>query len=110
MCTMQSEGISLTKECFVSSSVDNAIKVLNEALQLHPEAINALFNTHVSVNDALANHPTIQVREGNYLSVIGILNGIFGADEEKNGFLAKSVDTDTERIVAFQRYIKPSDA
>ena len=42
-------------------SVDHAIDILNEALSLDPQAIKDLVNARVACNEAMADHPTIQV-------------------------------------------------
>lgn len=56
-----------------------AIAYLNELLSLDPDAINMLLTRHyVTVNDALINHPTVQIRHDNMLGVLGLINGMFG--------------------------------
>lgn len=68
---------------------DFAIEVLNRALWEDPEAINALFKVRVPCNEALANDNDIQVRgheDGtNSVSILGLINGIFGAREDRWG-------------------------
>lgn len=74
-----------------SVTIDHVIEVLNEALLIDPEAIQSLLAIRVPCNQKLADHPTIQVmeRNGKYtVGVLGLLNGIFGADENGCGYLA----------------------
>ena len=73
--------------------IDFAIKVLNEALEADPEAMNKLFNVKVQVNDELLNHPTIQCN-GNRkdMGPMGLINGLFGADDNSIGFICMHVD------------------
>lgn len=77
-----------------SYAIDAAIKVLNEALEADPEAVNALFAHRVKVNQALADHPTIQVWQDYSLRVMGLINGLFGCDEQNVGFIAMTVEKD----------------
>jgi len=80
---------------------DDAILVLNEAVRADPEAVLALVEYRVPCNDALADHPSIQVRNINpppdtskmdatnpallaqvktcEVGLLGILNGLFGS-------------------------------
>ena len=63
--------------------IDRAVRVLNEALEADPKAINRLMDAQVPVNDALAAHPSIQVGErpnahGLRMRPLGLINGLFG--------------------------------
>jgi len=69
-------------------TVDEVIEFLNEVLAIDGDAICNLVETRVACNAALANHPTVQVspQDGNYtVGLLGILNGIFGTDEDGRG-------------------------
>lgn len=70
--------------------VKDIIKVLNEALKIDGNAINELFSKRVEVNNKLANHKSIQVRQQKEektctLSILGLLNGIIGIDKNVYG-------------------------
>jgi hypothetical protein len=56
------------------------VKCLNEYFQIDPEAIKALFAHRVPVNEAMADHPTVQVRVDTEatMSILGLLNGVIG--------------------------------
>lgn len=74
-----------------SVTIDDAIELLNDALNKDPMAMWALATTRVTCNEVLADHPTIQV--GKYsddykVGLIGILNGIFGAADDGYGAIA----------------------
>ena len=88
-------------------SIDKAIMRLNEMLAADPIATNALFCAMVPVNEALANHPTIQVgvyNEIHFVRLIGVLNGIFGCDENGCGPIA--IFYDNGRIVKFDHFVR----
>lgn len=79
-----------------ASTVEQAVKILNEALKADPAAVNSLFNNRVACNGNLAKHKTIQVAQsggplcnGSYeLGVIEIINGLFGVDDTNGGAIA----------------------
>lgn len=72
-------------------SADDAIKFLNGLMQIDPAAVRGLFAHRVKCNDALADHPTVQVRgygpDHPNVSILGVLNGLFGAMGEEAGKL-----------------------
>ena len=74
-------------------AIDDAVRVLNEMLALDPFATNALFCASAPVNEALANHPTVQVGTlGGTLPVVrpmGLINGIFGCDGNNVGWICR---------------------
>lgn len=98
------------------ATADDAIRILNEALQADPDAVNRIFQ-HVRHNGALNEHPTIQVgmmdAEGNsqpHLSALGLINGIFGVQPGTSwGWIAVVLDTDVKpaRIIRFEPAVVP---
>lgn len=81
-----------------------ALRVLNEAYAADPAAMHAMVNLRVPCNDALADHPTIQVGANQFsdalrfdVGIVGILNGIFEAATGER--LAVSISDDGEGIV-----------
>ena len=77
----------------------DAVKVLNSAVLSDSEAMNALVETRVPCNDALADHPTIQVLADDdgsnaRVGLLGILNGIFGTMDNGRGFIEAVCDDD----------------
>lgn len=72
--------------------------VLNEMLKLDKTCITALVNHREPCNDAIANHPTIQVQqysgEISKVGLIGVLNGIFGIREDGMGAIAMVIEDD----------------
>lgn len=75
--------------------LEQIINVLNEALELDQNAIETLINTRVSCSVQLANHPTIQVRQSKTeyrVGLLGILNGIVGADENGVGYISAVIE------------------
>lgn len=72
-------------------TIDHAIAVLNEAVEKDREAMRALIFNHVPCNDALADHPTIQVKDRNgetSVGFLGVLNGLFGIAPDGCGAIA----------------------
>lgn len=90
-------------------TIDDAIALLNEALRLDPNAMNALIDARVVCNSALAEHPTIQVdgrTEAPRVGILGVLNGLFGVREDGWGPITAMVDEG--HVTGFQRSPDPS--
>jgi hypothetical protein len=101
-------------------TIDQAIELLNQAVLTDREAIAALISNRVSCNEALANHPTIQVVaiinktracgksepglniERYEVGLLGILNGLFGIDENGWGFIVAHYD-DSGTLLGFKK-------
>lgn len=82
---------------------DQAIELLNDMLETDKEALEKLVNHRVDCNGELAEHETIQVRAygeyyektGKYqVGMLGVLNGIFGMNENGIGQIVMAVDAD----------------
>lgn len=62
--------------------VDRTVLIVNEAIELDPSAMKALFENRIPCNNRLAQHPTIQVLQvediGHTVGVLGLLSGIVG--------------------------------
>lgn len=74
----------------ISVTVDDAVAYLNELIELDRPAMAALIANRVPCNRALANHPTVQVgqRHGGFsVGMLGVLNGLFGVDEDDWDFI-----------------------
>ena len=84
--------------------LQETVDFLNELLKIDPIAITALFSMRIGCNRILANHETVQIFafDETYFQVgmVGILNGLFGIDE--NGWGHISVDYDDGKITGFQ--------
>ena len=106
--------MSNTNKAEHPEAVARAIAVLNEALAADPEAVNRFMSLEVQINQALAGHPTIQVggsvidpsQDGCVMRPLGLINGLFGVDENDWGFIAMEAEDD--RIVRFT--VLPSQA
>lgn len=82
-------------------SVEKIIETLNDCFKLDPEACNALLNSRVPCNMALAKHPTIQVLcDENYenptVGLLGILNGFM-----TQGKIVALFDQDNQQLLGF---------
>jgi hypothetical protein len=85
----------------------HALDLLNEVVLLDPVAAHALIEHRVPCNDGLAQHPTVQVAQGEeqgtcVVGLLGILNGLFGTDSEGWGILAAVFD-EQGQLVRFER-------
>ena len=93
---------------------DLLIKRLNEISKTDPTAMEWLLKNRVECNDALADHPTVQVNsEGDkpMVGMLGILNGLVGAIDDDGpkkgwGFIAAKWD-DEQGFTGFVRTDKP---
>jgi len=95
---------------------DYIIAQLNEISQTDPTAMEWLLENRIACNEALADHPTVQVypsENGEPIKVgmLGIINGIVGAIGEGKpmagfGFIAAVYDDD-DNFVRFRRTNDP---
>jgi hypothetical protein len=84
-------------------TIEHALYYLNELIKLDPDAMHALVETRHPCNEALADHPTTQVIENSdgttSVGLVGILNGLFGVDDDGWGPFTANFDND--RLVSF---------
>jgi len=102
-----------------SVSIEGTVSFLNELLEYDSYVISALFSTRIMCNRYLADHKTVQVRQlgedAFQVGMIGILNGLFGIDENGWGHIA--ADYDNGKIIRFRllsyedvkEYVGPQD-
>jgi hypothetical protein len=86
-------------------ALDDVVKFLNELLEIDKPAIAALLANRVPCNQALADHPTVQVhsQHGGYsVGMFGIINGLFGTDEKGCGQLRYVFDDG--QLIRFERF------
>ena len=67
------------------------VDALNEANQLDPLAVAELMICRVSCNEALADHPTIQVGNDG-VGPLGLINGLVGVRDNDWGYIAMEWD------------------
>ncbi len=90
-----------------SLSLDDVIEKLNGFLKVDRDGISDLFlNKKAVCNNALANHPTVQVwgdETGFSVGILGVLNGLFGTfdDGSKQGWGALMIIVDDSKIIRF---------
>lgn len=85
--------------------LDQTIEYLNKLLELDRPAIAALLANRVPCNEALANHPSVQVnaQHGGYnVGMFGILNGLFGTFSDGWGKMMYIFD-ESGNLVKFAR-------
>lgn len=80
-----------------SISPQEVVEFLNSLLELDREAISNLIFTRVSCNMKLAEHPTVQVLQDavdgrNCVGWLGLLNGLFGINENGYGCILMHCD------------------
>lgn len=96
------------------TTVDEAIEVLNRIHAADPTVLPSLIETRVWCNDALADDPTVQVVEesddcdpvhvGYRVGLLGVLNGIFGCDQETGfGYIYAHYEDDHHTLTGFGR-------
>jgi len=90
-----------------AATKQDVVDLLNDCFKRDPQAINALIANRVLCNGALADHPTVQVRmethEGGYtyrVGLLGMLNGIFGVDDDGQGAIVMYID-DAGKLIGF---------
>lgn len=88
-------------------TVAEVVHVLNQLLEINRASITRLINYREPCNEALANHPTVQVHTTEFedgalkggkvysVGLLGILNGLFGVDDSGSGFIAGEFDDET---------------
>jgi hypothetical protein len=78
--------------------IDFTINFLNALIEIDEPAMRALVETRVPCSMALADHRTVQVQAHDgaepVVGVLGILNGLFGVDEEGWGPLTAVFEND----------------
>jgi hypothetical protein len=96
-------------------AIDAAIVVLNRLLKVDPEACRAFFLLEAPVNTMeLGDDPEIQCLQDDppngpiFLRPLGLINGLFGADERACGFITMDIEDTSGSIVGFRR-AKASD-
>jgi hypothetical protein len=67
--------------------VEATLAFLNELTALDPKAMEALVGLRAPCNEALLNHPTVQVTDYHddkipRVGILGLLNGLFGTYED----------------------------
>lgn len=87
------------------STVDQAVEILNRIHAADSTVLPALIEHRVACNEQLATDPTVQVRgrvgEAE-VGLLGIINGLFGVDDNSRGFIGAEYDTD-HRLTGFVR-------
>lgn len=81
-------------------TVDDAIALLNSMVKADPKATEALVEQRIPCNEALAEHPTIQVVGGEgpnppKVGLLGVINGMFGIDDQGWGPIAAQFKGDS---------------
>jgi hypothetical protein len=82
------------------------ISSLNEYLAIDPQAIHSLIEYRVPTNQALTDHPSVQVNaEGEVpvVGLLGILNGIVGViPGSEVGYITAVFDDDNGKLLRFE--------
>jgi len=90
---------------------DQAIDYLNDLVALDAKAMERLVECRIPCNEQFAEHPTVQVvpddaappdTVSHSVGLLGILNGLFGVDDDSWGTLS-AVFEDDGTLVKFQR-------
>lgn len=84
-------------------SVSDAIDFLNSLFEIDGSAMLLLINSRVPCNERMANHKTVQVGktdDGYEFGLMGVLNGLFGSNDQGCGYIAVSIDGETGKLQA----------
>ena len=83
----------------------DAVDLLNEASQLDPASIRFLIERRAVCTPGLADHPTIQVNTDEsgtpYVGLLGVINGLFGVDENTCGSVIAFIPDDPKAAITF---------
>ena len=101
------------KQMHFKAQLEHTILVLNQINELDCTVLPDLIGYRTSCNQALAEHPTVQVglwhenqpfgeANGYEVGLLGILNGLFGVKEDGYGYIAARFSDDLERIEHFE--------
>lgn len=85
-------------------AIDQAIEVLNRIHRADSRVLPALIAHRVTCNERVANDPTVQVSVVDIdedsvmyeVGLLGIVNGLFGVDENNFGFITAYCDENGE--------------
>lgn len=86
-------------------TTDQIVDVLNDAFRTDPHAIDGLLIASIPCNQAMSDHPTIQVRAKNeqgdfpVVGTLGILNAIASIDGE---IIEAQYDGDSHCLIGFR--------
>ena len=84
------------------------IDFLNELVAIDREAVEKLIETRVPCNQALTDHPTVQVSclpgQQHVVGMLGILNGLVGAKADGWGYIMADFDNTIEpmKLIKFR--------
>lgn len=85
---------------------------LNDLIATDREAIHRLVESRQECNQALHDHPTVQVStptpDGPVVGMLGILNGFIGVDDQSMGYLIGCFDDATGELIRFVPRDDPS--
>jgi len=83
-----------------SITIKNVCDILNELIKLDQKCAETLVSQRVPCNESVADHPTIQVHqppgEKPSVGLLGILNGLFGIQDDGFGALCAEFDDDNK--------------
>jgi hypothetical protein len=84
-------------------SVKDVCELMNEMLEMDYSCTYNLVSIRVDCNEAILNHPTIQVqqigKDSPKVGILGILNGLFGVNDDNMGSISMMIDNG--KIVTF---------
>ena len=94
-------------------TIDDAIDFLNDLITLDKDAMTKLVDQKVTCNEGMAFHPTVQVginEDKEYIvGMAGILNGLFGINTNKYGYITFVFGEDGKLSHAKKTYMKEID-
>jgi hypothetical protein len=98
------ETIKPTNPESVLHSAKTTVDYLNRLLEVDRNTVECLFDIRVPCNDAMRDHPTVQVittPNGARVGLIGVLNGLFGVDQKDRGHIC-TIHDEEDNLLRFE--------
>lgn len=102
------KGIVMLRD---SITMEEVVAFLNNLLQIDCIAMSELVGTRVRCNPNMADHPSVQVMARNdpetgevgdfRVGIFGILNGMFGIQEDGMGPMLYLIEDNTNKVIKF---------
>lgn len=95
----------------LSDPITKAVRILNEALDLDPEAMTRIINLRVPCDRNLGKHPSIRIHrlgDEHRIGILGLINGIF--DDWPSGAIgAEGQLDDAGHFIRIKRFVDLRD-
>lgn len=80
-------------------TLEETVEFLNELVRDDPAMMKRLVQARVECNDEIKEHASVQVNEEGEVGVLGLLNGLFGANDCGYGAIYAEFDEDMGNVL-----------